>query len=87
MLGCGPQVESARDGNGVRELVYDRCSKGGEVLYYRIDGLGHVWPGGQNKLTEKWVGKPSDKLNATNVIWDFFTAHPRTRPPDSRSSD
>lgn len=84
MLGCGPRVETARDGNGVRELVYDRCSKGGEVLYYRIDGLGHVWPGGQNKLPEKWVGKPSDKLNATNVIWDFFKAHPRTRPPNSR---
>lgn len=84
MLGCATQVETARDGNGVRELVYDRCSKGGEVLYYRIDGLGHVWPGGQNKLPEKWVGKPSDKLNATNVIWDFFKAHPRTRPPNSR---
>jgi polyhydroxybutyrate depolymerase len=84
MIGCGPQVETARDGNGVRELVYDRCSKGGEVLYYRIDGLGHVWPGGQNKLPEKWVGKPSDKLNATNVIWDFFKAHPRARPPNSR---
>ena len=84
MLSCGPQVETARDGNGVRELVYDRCSKGGEVLYYRIDGLGHVWPGGQNKLPEKWVGKPDDKLNATNVIWDFFKAHPRTRPPGFR---
>jgi polyhydroxybutyrate depolymerase len=87
MLGCGPQVETARDGNGVRELVYDRCSKGGEVLYYRIDGLGHVWPGGQSKLPEKWVGKPGDKLNATNVIWEFFKAHPRTRPPSFRSRD
>jgi hypothetical protein len=24
------------------------------------------------------VGKPSDNLNATDVIWDFFKAHPRT---------
>jgi polyhydroxybutyrate depolymerase len=86
MLGCGPQVETARDGNGVTELVYDRCAKGGEVVYYRINGLGHVWPGGKNRLPEKWVGKPSDKLDATEVIWEFFKAHPRTRPPTPPSS-
>ncbi|HYL58869.1 MAG TPA: PHB depolymerase family esterase [Candidatus Acidoferrales bacterium] len=85
MLGCGPQVETALDRNGVKELVYDRCAKTGEVVYYRIDGLGHVWPGGKNRLPEKWVGKPSDKLNATDVIWEFFKAHPRTRPPTTPS--
>ena len=41
-------------------------------------GLGHIWPGGKNRLPEKWVGKPSDSLNATDVIWEFFKAHPRT---------
>lgn len=76
MLGCGPQVETAR-GNGVREITYDQCAKGGEVVYYRVRGLGHIWPGGKNSLPEKWVGKPSDSLNATDVIWDFFKAHPR----------
>lgn len=86
MLACGPQVETARDRNGVREVVYDHCERGGEVAYYTIEGLGHVWPGGKNRLPEKWVGKPSDKLNATDVIWAFFKAHPRTavtRPTDS----
>ncbi|HZC47254.1 MAG TPA: PHB depolymerase family esterase [Candidatus Acidoferrum sp.] len=77
MLGCGPQVETTR-GNGVREIVYDQCAKGGEVEYYNVKGLGHVWPGGKNQLPEKWVGQPSDKLNATDVIWEFFKAHPRT---------
>jgi polyhydroxybutyrate depolymerase len=76
MLGCGPQVQTAR-GNGVREITYDQCAKGGEVVYYTVRGLGHVWPGGKNVLPEKWVGKPSDNLNATDVIWDFFKAHPR----------
>jgi polyhydroxybutyrate depolymerase len=80
MLGCGPQVQTAR-GNGVREITYDQCVKGGEVVYYRVRGLGHVWPGGKNQLPEKWVGQPSDNLNATDVIWDFFKAHPRTRAP------
>ena len=31
----------------------------------------------KNRLPEKWVGKPSDSLNATDVIWEFFKAHPR----------
>jgi polyhydroxybutyrate depolymerase len=80
MLGCGPQVQTAR-GNGVREITYDQCAKGGEVVYYRVRGLGHVWPGGKNQLPERWVGRPSDNLNATDVIWDFFKAHPRTQAP------
>ncbi len=80
MLGCGPEVQTA-SGNGVREITYDHCAKGGEVVYYRVRGLGHVWPGGQNRLPEKWVGKPSDSLNATDVIWEFFKTHPRTQAP------
>jgi len=82
MLGCGPEVQTAR-GNGVLEITYNQCAKGGEVEYYRVRGLGHIWPGGKNQLPEKWVGKPSDNLNATDVIWEFFNAHPRapkTRP-------
>jgi polyhydroxybutyrate depolymerase len=81
MLGCGPQVTTARERNGVNEVAYNQCAKGGEVVYYTVKGLGHIWPGGTNRLPEKWVGKPSNALNATDVIWDFFKAHPRTAPP------
>ncbi len=77
MLECGPEVQTAR-GNGVLEITYDECAKGGEVEYYRVRGLGHIWPGGKNRLPEKWVGEPSDSLNATDAIWEFFKAHPRT---------
>ena len=79
MLGCGPEVQTAR-GNGVLEITYDNCAKGGEVEYYRVRGLGHIWPGGVSHMPEKWFGKPSDNLNATDVIWEFFKAHPRTAP-------
>jgi polyhydroxybutyrate depolymerase len=83
MLGCGPQVTTTRARNGVDEVAYDQCAKGGEVVYYTVKGLGHVWPGGKNRLPEKWVGKPSNDLNATDIIWDFFKAHPRTAAPAS----
>jgi polyhydroxybutyrate depolymerase len=78
MLGCGPEVQTAR-GNGVLEITYDHCAKGGEVEYWRVRGLGHVWPGGVSKLPEKWVGQPSDNLKATDAIWEFFKTHPRTQ--------
>ena len=77
MLGCGPEVQTARS-KGAPEVTYDQCAKGGEVEYYRVAGLGHIWPGGRIGCREKWVGKPSDSLNATDVIWEFFKAHPRT---------
>jgi polyhydroxybutyrate depolymerase len=77
MLECSPEVKTALDRNGVREIIYDKCAKGGEVVYYTVEGLGHIWPGGKNKLPAKWVGNPNDKLNATDVIWDFFKANPR----------
>src|ERR1035437_3734937 len=80
MLGCGPEVQTAR-GNGVLEITYNRCVKGGEVEYYAVRGLGHVWPGGLNQLPKNWVGKPSNNLNATDVIWEFFKTHPRTQAP------
>ena len=77
MLGCGPEVQTARS-KDVLEITYDECTKGGEVEYYRVTGLGHIWPGGKNRLPEKLVGKPSDALNATDVIWEFFKAHQRS---------
>ncbi len=81
MLGCGPEVTTTRARNGVDQVAYDQCAKGGEVVYYTVKGLGHVWPGGKNRLPEKWVGKPSNDLNATDIIWEFFKAHPRIAAP------
>jgi polyhydroxybutyrate depolymerase len=77
MLGCGPEVQTAR-GNGVLEITYNDCAAGGEVEYYRVRGLGHIWPGGRSQLPEELVGKPSDNLKATDAIWEFFKTHPRT---------
>ncbi len=79
MLGCTGDGRVALDQNGVKERVWDRCAKGGEVRYYTVAGLGHVWPGGLNRLPQRWVGSPSDKLDATGVIWAFFKSHPKAR--------
>jgi len=46
------------------------------VVYITVDGLGHTWAGGRSLLPESMVGMTSDRINATDVIWDFFHKHP-----------
>jgi len=45
-------------------------------------GAGHQWPGAAPApLAQRLLGldPPSTELNATQVIWRFFAAHPRPR--------
>jgi polyhydroxybutyrate depolymerase len=50
---------------------------GSDVFYYNIEGMGHTWPGGKNLLPEIFVGKSSDKMDATVVIWEFIQNFPK----------
>ncbi len=77
MLGCGGDGQVARDNGGVKEIVWDKCSKGGEVEFYTIAGMGHVWPGGVSHLPARFVGPSSNALDATKIIWEFFKSHPK----------
>jgi polyhydroxybutyrate depolymerase len=78
MLGCGSRkVEQVSP--GVTRMVFHDCSRGGEVVTYTVAGLGHVWPGGPS-MNSRFLGHPSCKLLATDVIWQFFKAHPRVAP-------
>lgn len=49
---------------------------GPDVVMYVVEDLGHVWPGGHRLLPETLVGHGSDRVNATEVLWEFF--HERT---------
>ena len=37
-----------------------------------VEGLGHHWPGGRGQLTARIGGAASDRLDANEVIWEFF---------------
>lgn len=75
--GCGTKSALVSDKNGVRIERYGPGRGGAEVLFYTVEGMGHVWPGKTSVLPEFLVGKPTDKLDGTAVIWDFFRAHAR----------
>ncbi len=77
LLGCPSGSRVVYDKDDVRGIAYSPCNKGSELVFYSIDEMGHTWPGGKNRLPERLVGKSSDSINATDVIWEFFQKHPK----------
>jgi polyhydroxybutyrate depolymerase len=72
--GCTPQPQ-INSFNDIRREVWSGCAGSTSVeLYTVIDG-GHAWPGGSGG----WPGsdQPTQSISASQLIWDFFDAHPR----------
>jgi polyhydroxybutyrate depolymerase len=56
------------------------CAAGRAVELITIAGAGHQWPGATPDVVAQRAlntDPPSTALNATQVIWQFFAAHPR----------
>jgi polyhydroxybutyrate depolymerase len=60
-------------------LTYAPCRTGAEVVLWRLTGVGHVWPGGQQHLSH-WVqnvlGPATTVIDANELMWRFFERHP-----------
>ena len=63
---------TASDSEGVRTDVYP-----GPVPFQvvTVEGLGHHWPGGKGGFNPRLAGPPSDRVNGTELVWDFFQQH------------
>jgi polyhydroxybutyrate depolymerase len=77
MLHCPNKPKPIQSAEGVKALRYGPGKSRSEVVFYTIGGMGHTWPGGRRVLPERIVGKTTDKVKATDVIWEFFRDHPR----------
>jgi polyhydroxybutyrate depolymerase len=55
----------------VTREVWSSCQGGTEVILYSIENHGHSWPG-----SDRLPAITSQAINATDVMWDFFVAHP-----------
>jgi polyhydroxybutyrate depolymerase len=61
-------------------LIKFPCPKDAEVELYRVTDGGHSWPGSQfSKSIESVVGKTTFSIDANELIWKFFEAHPLAR--------
>ncbi len=76
-LGCPVKPQATTAENGIQTETYGPGQRGAEVVFVTVEGLGHTWGGGKSLLPELMVGKRSDKLKATDFIWEFFKLHPQ----------
>jgi polyhydroxybutyrate depolymerase len=66
---CGRAAE-----NDSRKWTHWRTACGKEAVeLYLVKDNGHAWPGGEPGSARG--DKPSEAMNATDVIWRFFQAH------------
>jgi polyhydroxybutyrate depolymerase len=50
-----------------------RCRDTSDVIAYRLPDMGHSWPGS----TDPTMGAAEAGVDATDLIWEFFAAHPK----------
>jgi polyhydroxybutyrate depolymerase len=65
------------NGTSVHRDIYGGGKQGTELVVYTIKDGGHTWPGGEQYMPVLLVGKVSHDLNASEVIWEFFSRHSR----------
>ena len=67
VCGCSDAPIELAAGSGVTHFIYQPI-----VHFYTIEEAGHTYPGGAETLSERLFGKRTDKLNATDLLWEFF---------------
>ena len=69
-----PLPDLVKDGTTVQRQTYAPGRAGSEVVYYRIEGGGHTWPGEFSILS--LAGRITYDIRANDVMWEFFQQHP-----------
>jgi polyhydroxybutyrate depolymerase len=77
--GCGTDPKQTQVASDVTLDSYP-CPAGAEVEFYIVKGGGHTWPGNGGVLPESYVGKTTESINANELEWAFFQAHPLPTP-------
>ncbi len=59
-------------GKDTKAFTFSGCHDNAEVALYAVKGGGNTWPGGEQYMSEKEIGKTSNALNANEAIWSFL---------------
>ncbi len=71
------------DNSTVTQFNYTGCDDGHEVLFYRINGGGHNWPGGWLPAGFPHLLPINMDIHASVIAWNFFQRH---KHPDIAST-
>jgi polyhydroxybutyrate depolymerase len=74
--GCDIAPAEQRFSAHVRTIAYSRCKNETAVVLFVVEGGGHTWPGA---FDVPRLGATTQEVNATDQIWDFFTAQGNLR--------
>ncbi len=67
--------KSPDDATRVFRVEYQQCRSNSQLVLLDIEGGGHIWPGYPLRFFgRKMLGKSSQDINASEVIWHFFSA-------------
>ena len=83
--GCpaSPRKDEARlgapgtsdSGQTATRLIYAPCRAGAEIVFWRLTGAGHVWPGGHGKTRASILGRPTSVVDSNTEIWNFLSRY------------
>lgn len=83
--GCKLTPEKTRmadrvaDDTRVIRITYTDCKANADVVFYKIEGGGHTWPGRTDLSGAKMkpLGQVTGDIDANRLMWDFFKTHVR----------
>lgn len=70
--GCSSTPNITTPAEGVSVRTWSGCKENADVILYTLSNHGHSWPG--STIMPKAI--TSQAVNATDVMWEFFKAHP-----------
>ncbi|MBN3508460.1 polyhydroxybutyrate depolymerase [Mycobacterium sp. 88mf] len=70
-------LPSTGDGTETHRIASDGCAAGTSVVFMRVDGGGHTWPGVPEILPVQSVGAASRAFDASDASAQFFASHGR----------
>jgi len=74
-LGCTWPAVRDRDDDQIILERFQGCRDGATYTIWYLKGQGHSWPGGKDSgLPESVMGPNVAKVNATSLIWQFFSS-------------
>jgi polyhydroxybutyrate depolymerase len=76
--GCAVSPTRSQPADSVTREAWSSCDAGATVILYTLEEAGHTWPGSEFGVL---FGGSTRAIDATDVIWTFFSSHPKSESP------